>query len=148
MSFLISQNGTFVGNARYMFVGNKHLDRVNVPLGQLFKRRDQLTASYPQLKELLQVRRVLLHLAKIPRGMLVVIPTVTRSNDLQFLLMKIRREHKRLDIPIGSDTDAPLRLHLLLQESKCLVSAGTLESHSICCTLDGYILWIPNIPRS
>jgi hypothetical protein len=71
-------------------------------------------ASYPQLEELLQMCRVLLHLAEIPRGMLVVIPTVTRSNDLQFFLMKIRGEHKRLDIPICSDADTPLRLHLLL----------------------------------
>src|SRR5260370_19893970 len=97
-----------------MYVGNKRLDRVNVTYGQLYKRRDEPIASHPQLKELLQTCRVLLPLAQIPRGMLVVIPTVTRSNDLQFLLMKIRGEHKRLDIPIGSDADAPLRLHLLL----------------------------------
>jgi len=57
--------------------------------------------SYLQLKELLQACRVLLHRLEIARGMLVIIPTVTLSNDLQFLLMKIRDEHKWLDIPIS-----------------------------------------------
>ena len=90
MPLLIRQNGTFVGSARHSVVGNEHLDRVNATLGQLFKRRDQLISCYPQLKELLQGCRVLLHLVEIPRGMLVVIPTVTRSSDLQFLIMKIR----------------------------------------------------------
>ena len=90
---------------------------------QLLKRSDQFTVSNLSLKKLLQSGRALLNFMKIPGGVFLVVPAVTRTNNVQLFFVKGREKHERFKISIGSNTDTSIVLHMTLQQGEGRVPA-------------------------
>src|SRR5689334_15718179 len=84
---------------------------------------------------------MLLNFLEIPGRMLMIVPTIARSDDFQFSFVKGWSKNKWLKVSISDNTDAPIVLHLVLQQRECLIAARTFKSNRIGFAGSRKILW-------